>query len=821
MNYFKKLKTVVLITLFILGVISFFNTGSNYSSSGVVSSIIGVSAECAPECNPCDSGFHTENVPNVGVRCFRNGDGEVNMGCCLGGGGGGCTPNWGACSKSCGGGTQSDGCGHSRACNTQSCCTVSAPGAATLSFPANGSIVPNNSVNLQWSDSASWGTGCPNTNTYTVFISQNCTGTYTNYGSVPQGTLNKNVSGLSWGANYCWFVQKNNSKSTQNSSVWSFKVNKTPINLSHNFTQDNTCKISDGISGRADNPSGETENPISYSFSFQDPESDTFLGSYLVFVPVYRENNPTVNANTVEQEAINAGGIGVLINNSNGKVSTLNNNITWSSGITSGDETTQNGHATVLGADVDTKMTVSGDTATANFKIRMENTFPSGTYNVYGMVLMQNSDGTIVSSYATPLDSQVFIKLDSWRFDLANPGPVLTGPTYNTDQTFNVNWGATDSGGSGLYTIYSYIWSDKSSGAQLTDSSVGVINLGNTPYDYPQGSNAGINTGNLGLHKYKTTGIPANYSYKLVAKDNACNISGTTIGVSEPKPWIISYLGNASANLGFEVNIPDNPNFKVPFANDVGTPYLSSYAVISGNTIVPTLRISKTDTYALNYTNDAVEPPKSSNFSKWYDLVKDRVEKNKKSPIVTKSGNMSIDGSIANGIGVSVGDKVIVEQSGGDLTISNGVCDVKVIFLISGNLTLSTDFVENNDASACMFVVKGNVNLTSVAAKSPTIAVDSTTQPYYDKIEAYIITDLKLETFTNNLPGSTNKYEGLYIDGGMVVNGAPGNALSLKRDLNYQANLTDPGVVVKYNPKYLIMFGNDLADRSYSIREVL
>jgi hypothetical protein len=61
---------------------------------------------------------------------------------------------WGACSVSCGGGTQTDNCGTTRACNTQACCT--APTGLSYTRDGTTGVV----------DALSWTRGTGGTNQY-------------------------------------------------------------------------------------------------------------------------------------------------------------------------------------------------------------------------------------------------------------------------------------------------------------------------------------------------------------------------------------------------------------------------------------------------------------------------------------------------------------------------------------------------------------------------------------------------------------------------------------------------------------------------------
>jgi len=309
--------------------------------------------------------------------------------------------------------------------------------------------------------------------------------------------------------------------------------------------------------------------------------------------------------------------------------------------------------------------------------------------------------------------------------------------------------------------------------------------------------------------------VGANFTFAIVSKDSACNITKATMGVAEPNIWMISYLGNTSANGGYDLDIPNNPTFKVPFSTDVGIPYLSTFNVLSGTTKVPTFRVSKSQTYGINYTNEAVTPPISSNISTWYDLISDRIVRNGKSTLKSGAGNLTVNRVLSGVIGVAAGSKVVYDLIG-NLTINPGsFCDIRGIILVSGDLILNPDNKTANSNSACLYVVQGNIIVNKSPTKVPIIPTASAVQPNYDIIEGYFITDGTFQTVTNDNPGAANKYQGLYINGGVIA-----DLVDFHRDLNYSANLTDPGIVIKDDPAYKIVFGADVGSREYSLREL-
>ncbi len=118
--------------------------------------------------------FHCENRPQCSDGTFA-----ACGNTCPGGGGdpggGGCThTSWGACSVSCGGGTQTDNCGNTQDCNTQACCTNIGPTAAGLQTPTSGQVFtynsPSDQIEFNWSNT-DWGVRCAGENrSYRLYI---------------------------------------------------------------------------------------------------------------------------------------------------------------------------------------------------------------------------------------------------------------------------------------------------------------------------------------------------------------------------------------------------------------------------------------------------------------------------------------------------------------------------------------------------------------------------------------------------------------------------------------------------------------------------
>ncbi len=698
-------------------------------------------------------------------------------------------------------------------------CTSSAPGAATLSSPVSGTLMHTNDVPVSWTNPTGWGVGCPQANQFRVYTSRGCTGTYVLSSTVGAGVLNTTLNDLEWSSTYCWYVQKTNGSQVANSAVWQFSINNTPTITGSSFTNADVCGT--GTSGRAGTTG--TTNPVTYRVSFNDTEGDQYREVWLVFAPstgpYAQTTDPEVDT-VVNGKIGNSQAIGVKIDLINNTVHTITNAGAWSVGASSGDLTNQAGTATVLGFGTNTIANVSGNTVTADFQIRFDNTFPVGNYNIYTAALTRTSAGIDVTSNATGANNRMYKRTGTWIVDTANPSITVTGPTFNGNGTFSVNWAASDTGT--LTNVFGYIYADKP-GTQIQDQTIPLtINPPNTQIGYPANpANAGITMANLGNHTYNdlTKSLFANYSFVLYGRDNACNIGNSNLSVDSPSPWSMGYLGSVSANGGVTgFNIPNTSNFTTPYSGDPpGIPYLSPFSAFSGNGNIVAQRQSKQNVYSINYVNVGTKPPLESGFTTWYDYLLDLVIRNSQTTVINFSGNQTISGDVSKFIlpGQFATNFRYIVTVNGNLTINaNTNCDVKSMIFVTGSVTVNPDTTVSSDNS-CGIISKGDVTINNGSLKTVGVTLSNSTGSSYDNVYFTFVTDGTLHTLADNSQGTNYKWDGLYISGGVIANN-----LDLERDLNFNANFNQPAQIFVYDPRFRDNFKHDLARSKFSVREV-
>lgn len=743
-------------------------------------------------------------------------------------GGCGCYTNEEGCSGGCPGGNPP---------SNPPACNKSSPGIPTNQAPLQGSVNNPKPITLRWAN-AGWGAGCPNTNYNKIFYrpkTQACnipTG-YQETAYFAATTSRVFNAELAWGTTYCWYVEQFNRAFSTFSTPSEFTTSRPPVYTGGGFTGIDVC--GNQSSGRT--AAGVT-NPIEWTASFSNPEPTNVMEWFvLAMVPTtgtYGVNTDTADWTTTYTKAMQSGSFVFAINKPGTAAATyksLNLPASWTTAPPSATSLTSgNGRAVLMDLNSGTSLVTNGANATAKYRIGFNNTFPSGTYNIYVITLTSNPAlGTLMfSNDATAANPYFMKKSGTWRVDMTPPSATITTPTLNAlDGTFSMTWSVSDN--IGVTGVRSYIYSDVN-GAVIRDNTIGTdITTQIGELSYPTASNAGIGLGNLGNHVYKdqSPDTGAAYSFKLHARDAACNFAETSVKKDPLTPWLLGANGDISGRGGIaKTKIPVISNFTIPFTTTTGESFFSQYGSISGTDTNALGKISKFAENINNYLDDAIIPPHSGDTA-WYDYLLDKVIKNEKTKIVPQ-GSKTISSTISSGLGGSPDIKMGVEITG-DLNINtNTACDITGLIFVRGNLNINPDLTVTNRQPAspanlqiyngCVFIVKGDVNVGLGTAKT-NLPTSSTNLASYDIINALILTDGFFNVPVDNR-GAGRKGDGLYVNGGVVAqNTVNGSATTIRRDISQEGNNLQPSTFFNLDARYKLMFSEDFASRDYEIRE--
>lgn len=162
---------------------------------------------------------------------------------------------------------------------------------------------------------------------------------------------------------------------------------------------------------------------------------------------------------------------------------------------------------------------------------------------------------------------------------------------------------------------------------------------------------------------------------------------------------------------------------------------------------------------------------------------------------------------------VPTNSKLIAEITGNVSIPIKASCDVQGLIFVNGNLSIEPDFnlVSSN---GCAFIVNGNITIGKGLQKTNT-ALGSPNPSVYDVLHGFFVTDGTFTAVKDDDAGAPNKWDGLYIIGGVRA-----NTLQLQRNLNTTANSTQPAMIINFDPRYIELFKTDLTRTEFSIREV-
>lgn len=646
-------------------------------------------------------------------------------------------------------------------------CTATAPATAALQAPLSGSVNLPKPVVFNWVNGV-FNRGCPQNNLNRIYYAVRLPGfgcavqgaTYAYTAWFAAGTQWYLDAELQWGTTYCWYVGMSNGSLISNSGIAVFTTAKPPVFAGYaNLTTD-VCQYQNGVIGRYSATPGRTMNPATFRVVFDNPDPGVNIIDWVALgmVPTTSGQTPSWSSVLPIMQSLKTFIFNISDSYGGRFYSMVDPTNTWSN-APGGATTLNNGYgtATLEGLGTSTRLTVTPTQTIADFSIRFNDTFPSGTYGLYAMALTRNpatagtNPGFLVSNDAAPNTMYTMVRVGIIQVDVVNPVVTISNPSANAGR-YNVTWTISDNLNNQL--ARTYISSDVA-GAQLQASGGPLITTTGAPPTIPTDpSNTGLGGSQMNIGQQYTIvsaeDFPS-YTFTGYAADRACNETTGTNILATPSPWIvadgnISGLGGIARN-----NIPIITDFTLPiyYRNPTTVSYLSNGSTIGGTAIPPRGRASLLNSYALSYLDDAIKSPNTQN-GLWYDYLLDLIKKNGRT--VNTLSSRTINTPMSTGLATPTDSKINVEITG-DLTIeSNTVCNVTAVVFVQGNLTINPDLTvisrnnltplkQDQPYNGCMFLVKGNVLVNGGANKTPAVRIADPSKASYDIVDALIITD--------------------------------------------------------------------------------
>lgn len=740
-------------------------------------------------------------------------------------------------------------------------CNATNPTPISLVSPANNSVNLENTVILDWSNVASWGTGCPQANNYSlkyaVKAGANCPAIGSaSYTSVSTGTTStRTLSNLPWGNTYCWYVQATNGSSAVNSLIWQFSIAKTPTLVSSGIVSAMSCGAS--ISGNAS--VNGTDNPITFYSEYSLNDNGVGIGGInevtLAIVP-----NDYVTASPVSEAVLMDTAKDYFmaiadIDPNNPNQSTfriVNKNGTageYSNSLSSGNLTNSAGAATLMNindsgnANSTHVQIIDANTLRIYWQVKFEDQYKytnTGSLytsiinnNIYTAAFREYSSGLWNSSSGSRTIDRSLSNIMPWGVNVQIPKVQIGAPVIINATDFSIAWNAT---AYNLVAAEGYMWTknqpisiDKVSPTPTGTFTLPVTEPNTDTLPVPNSNvNVYYRTGlasKLGTHRYSlnaTGNLTDLINTKMYVRDTACNYivdSGSALNLTGR--WLMTASGSVYApDFKFTVqqaNIASNATVNNGGSGGTTTTgddfsYLNPFSYLSTylssalqKPISASSRQSKRNFLLESYNDWNGLVPKTSSSTNWYDYLLKVVSKNATvTPVAT---NTILTATKTKAILTSINSTYTgyVEFTG-NLTIQkNVVCNTHSIFFVRGNLNIIPDFTTaspNSTTNGCMFIVKGNITIQNGDFNN-----------YYDKINGFFITNGSFNTLIDK-NSTTDQYDGLYIYGGIIAQNT-----DFERTFQLLKNLSYPAEIIEYDARYAILFANDLKTQDYSIRE--
>lgn len=743
------------------------------------------------------------------------------------------------------------------ACVCPTCTPTNPAKPQPLLQPPNGNIESTNDVFIDWTNVSSWGTGCPQSNSYkaryTPKVAANCpaqTAGYTNknLGGVSSTTLYD----LNWGTTYCWYSRAYNGSLGRNSdATWEFTTPKTASLDDLQISTAGTCGHS--ISGNSS--VANVDNPITimteYSLDDNGVGVEDIDEILLAIVPNDVRNAPIVSEASIASVSNKYFMAKATINTVTPSLSQFSivNTISYpyyGANANSGDLTNTFASATLLnlngGAANNTHVeVVDANTVRVYWQIRFDDNYKyksadDSLYaavingNIYTAGLRELLPGVWNSSTGSNTIDRSLSDEGNWGVNVQIPQITIGTPQVIANDKFTINWAVN---GYGLSQADGYMWGNQA-GYQLRRllPTVAILNIPTAePVDFSS-SNIGVGIGlgkALGTHTYQTMSAQSVIlQTKMSANDSACNRitdSGEALNLTDG--WLMTVGGNGFAE-NFNTSVKQsNIAGELAYLNDYS--YLSTYlSAVNEDSIGTPSRVSKNN-YIVNGYNDWNDTPlKNVTFSTWIDYIKSLVDEHATVHQINypyMEIGQTTEEYIESRTTLNITNDNFtqhVEINGNFSLLGNNKCNTRTIFFVQGNLTIAPNFeIQNrpttsfsnlgsrNDSTpplqtGCIFIVRGDVTVTGGAYKN-----------YYDKIEAFFVVKDRFITNEDNGGNPLNaRYDGLYIKGAVIA-----NELLLGRNLRLLNNLNQPSEIIEFDPRYSNLFFQELKINEFSIRE--
>lgn len=305
--------------------------------------------------------------------------------------------------------------------------------------------------------------------------------------------------------------------------------------------------------------------------------------------------------------------------------------------------------------------------------------------------------------------------------------------------------------------------------------------------------------------------------FRTQARDNACNTSTVNQATLElATPWLMTTQGDTFSE-DYQVE-PHSPIENTDLEEEGQQAYLSTYTYLERAQGIPAGFSSERRVSVGNY-NDLNDGPRLPNVSSsWFNYLAGRAEENADHFAELTSGSIAagrdMQAVLADSTlfgSVNANDVYVIRRNGNLNLQGNITCNAKVVFVVTGNLTITPDLTipANEYDKGCLFFVGGRTTVTPGNDRN-----SSDSQTNYDRIDSFIIT----RHFTSQADG---ELDGLLVDGGLILDTNGVGTHNFNRDIGSTQSGSAPSEIIRYDGvRYIYLFEDILTyNQEYSLRE--